>query len=308
MAELSTFRLKDLIAAPFTPLNEDGEINFDLVEPYADYLVQTHFTGIFINGSLAEGLSFTVDERKRLTEAWMKASKGRLEVVVHVGANCIKDAQELSRHAEQTGVAAIAAFTPSYYKPENEEVLVDVMSLIASAAPKTPFYYYDINFCTGLYINAQKFMEMAKKKIPTLRGLKNSSRELPDAHAVTKVEDCHVLIGTDLQYLSCLALGMPGVVVASYLGNVFYDMRSAFDAGNITKARELQDIAHTINNIRAKYGGGINVAKSIFTVLTGIDVGPVRLPLRQMTSDQLEHLKKDVVAANLTGISMPREQ
>jgi len=31
------------------------------------------------------------------------------------------------------------------------EVLVEVMAQIAGAAPKTPFYYYDINFCTGLY-------------------------------------------------------------------------------------------------------------------------------------------------------------
>ncbi|XP_060584747.1 N-acetylneuraminate lyase-like [Ruditapes philippinarum] len=308
MANVSTFRLKELIAAPFTPLNQDGEINYSLLAQYADYMVNTNFTGIFINGSLAEGLSMTLDERKRLAEAWMKASDGRLQVVVHVGTNCIKDAQELARHAEEIKVDAIAAFSPSYYKPENEEVLLEVMSQISSAAPNTPFYYYDINFCTGLYINARKFMEMAKKKIPTLRGLKNSSRELPDAHAVTKVEDCQVLIGTDVQYLSCLALEMPGVVVASYLGNVFSDMRKAFDSGDVTTARKLQNTAEAVNSIRAKYGGGINVAKYIFKILTGMDVGPVRLPLRQMSLDQFENMKKDFNSADLVNISQPREQ
>ena len=37
----------------------------------------------------------TLGERKRLAEEWKKASNGRLQVVVHVGTNCIKDAQEL---------------------------------------------------------------------------------------------------------------------------------------------------------------------------------------------------------------------
>lgn len=50
---------------------------------------------VAVNGSLAEGMSMTLDERKRLAEEWMKASNGRLQVVVHVGANCIKDAKEL---------------------------------------------------------------------------------------------------------------------------------------------------------------------------------------------------------------------
>lgn len=58
-------------------------------------LKQFCFCFVSVNGSLAEGLSLTLDERKQLTEAWFKASKGRLEVIVHVGTNCIKDSQEL---------------------------------------------------------------------------------------------------------------------------------------------------------------------------------------------------------------------
>ena len=42
------------------------------------------------------------------------------------------------------------------------------------------------------------------------------------------------------QYLSCLALGIPGIVVASYLGNLCLDMRTAYHTGELDKARELQ--------------------------------------------------------------------
>lgn len=48
-----------------------------------------------VNGSLSESLSLTLAERKQLTETWLKAAKGRLEVIVHVGSNCLKDSQAL---------------------------------------------------------------------------------------------------------------------------------------------------------------------------------------------------------------------
>ncbi|XP_052263542.1 N-acetylneuraminate lyase-like isoform X4 [Dreissena polymorpha] len=229
------FRLKDMVAAPFTPFTADGEVNYNILDDYADYIVKTNFTGIF-------------------------------------------------------------------------EILVETMSLIAGAAPNTPFYYYDINFFTGLYINIRKFMELAKARIPTLRGLKNSSREIPGSYDCTFVEECQVLVGTDVQYLSYLAHGISGVVVASYLGNLFDDMRRAYQTGDTAKALEHQNIAHKINNIRNKHGGGINVAKAMFKILTGLDAGPVRLPLRSLKADEFNAIRGDLVDAGLTDVSLPTDQ
>lgn len=307
MADLSNYRTPDLIAAPFTPF-KDGDVNFDMIQPYADYLVKTHFKGIFVNGSLGEGMSLTVDERKRLAEAWKKASNGRLTMIVHVGANCIKDSQELARHAESIGADAIAALSPSYHKPENEAVLLDVMAAIASSAPKIPFYYYDINFVTGIYVDVVKFMKMAKDRIPNLKGLKHSSKELPNAHGCSLIDNGHfqVLSGTDIQYLSCLALGLPGVVAVSYLGNLFHDMRTAFDKGDIETARKHQTTAQVINTIKCKQGGGMNTAKAMFRVLTDLDIGPVRLPLRELSKDEVDALHNDFKAAGLIDVAKPR--
>ncbi|XP_052263540.1 N-acetylneuraminate lyase-like isoform X2 [Dreissena polymorpha] len=308
IAQTDGFRLKDMVAAPFTPFTADGEVNYNILDDYADYIVKTNFTGIFVNGTLGEGLSLTLLERKSLAEGWVRASRGRLQIIVHVGATCVRDSQELARHAEEIGATAIAGLSPSYYKPESEEILVETMSLIAGAAPNTPFYYYDINFFTGLYINIRKFMELAKARIPTLRGLKNSSREIPGSYDCTFVEECQVLVGTDVQYLSYLAHGISGVVVASYLGNLFDDMRRAYQTGDTAKALEHQNIAHKINNIRNKHGGGINVAKAMFKILTGLDAGPVRLPLRSLKADEFNAIRGDLVDAGLTDVSLPTDQ
>ncbi|XP_045213992.2 N-acetylneuraminate lyase-like isoform X2 [Mercenaria mercenaria] len=272
MSKLANFHVKEQICAPFTPMKDDGEINHSFVKTYADYLVQTHFTGVFINGSMAEGSSLTLDERKRMAETWIESSDGRLEVIVHVGTNCIKDSQELAKHAEKIGATAIAAFSPSYYKPENE-------------------------------VNTRKFCELAMKKIPSFRGLKHSKREMPSLHDCSMVENLQVLVGTDFQYLSSLVLGVKGIVTASYLGNITYDMRTAFEAGDIEKTRDIQKISHRINNIRFKYGGSARTCKAMFNILSGMDVGPVRLPLRKLTTEEFENMKKDFTDAGLAGIA-----
>ncbi|KAL4239966.1 hypothetical protein ACF0H5_000762 [Mactra antiquata] len=307
MSGIKDFQVKGQICAPFTPMDNDGEIRYGFIKGFADYLAKVHFTGVFINGSMAEGASLTLTERKRLTETWLEAAKGKLEVIVHVGTNCIKDSQELARHAEENGATAIAAFSPCYYKPENEEVLCEVMTVIAAAAPKTPFYFYEINFMTGCHVNTRKFCELAMKKIPTFRGLKHSKREMPSLHDCTMVENLQVLAGTDFQYLSSLVLGVTGIVTSAHLGNIMYDMRTAFEAGDIEKARKIQEIAHKINNIRFKYGGSAATGKAMFTILTGMDIGPVRLPLKPFSKEKFEQMKKDFTDAGLLEYAKPRQ-
>ena len=44
-------------------------------------------------------------------------------------------------------------------------------------------------YVTHFTVNVVKFMEMAKDRIPTLRGLKYSSKELPTAHACSLIDN-----------------------------------------------------------------------------------------------------------------------
>jgi len=47
--------------------------------------------------------------------------------------------------------------------------------------------------------------------------------------------------------------------------------------------------------------------KSVFKILTGIDVGPVRLPLRELTKAEYDAMKKDFDAVDLRDFTMPRK-
>ncbi len=82
---MTNSRLTGLVAAPFTPLRQDGSLNLDMIGRQARALADNHVNGAFICGTTGEGLSLATDERVQVAETWMAAATPALRVIVHVG-------------------------------------------------------------------------------------------------------------------------------------------------------------------------------------------------------------------------------
>ena len=95
----------------------NGDVNMDMIGPYADCLRNQGVMNVYINGTTGEGMSLSVEERKTVTAKWMEVGKMDC-VMTHIGANSIADVKELARHAESVKVNAIATLPPFYYKCE----------------------------------------------------------------------------------------------------------------------------------------------------------------------------------------------
>ena len=50
--------IRDLIAAPFTPFERDGGINFGVIEEYATCLRNQGVKNVYLNGTTGEGNFF----------------------------------------------------------------------------------------------------------------------------------------------------------------------------------------------------------------------------------------------------------
>ena len=110
-------QLTGLTAAAFTPLNNDATLDIDRIPSLVEHLLRDGVSALYVLGSTGEGISLTIHERQQTATAFVKAAASRVPVVVHVGHNCLQEAQTLAMHAQQIGASAISAVPPCYFRP-----------------------------------------------------------------------------------------------------------------------------------------------------------------------------------------------
>ena len=165
-------KIVGLIDAPFTPFDEQGEVNLEPIEAYARMLVKNGLKGVFINGSSGEGYMLTEEERMRLAEEWVRVAPAGFKVIVHVGSCCVKESKRLAEHAQKLGAWGIGAMAPPFPKIGRIEELVKYCEEIAAGAPQLPFYYYHIPAFNGAYLPMTSFLEAVDGRIPNFAGIK----------------------------------------------------------------------------------------------------------------------------------------
>lgn len=292
-------RLRGLIAAPFTPFRPDGALHLEVIPRYAAHLMQNGVSGAFVCGTTGEGPSLTTFERKQVAESWVNSAPSALKVIVHTGHNSLQESKELSAHAQEIGAAATAMIAPSFFKPGNVRDLVECCAEVATAAPALPFYYYHIPSMTGVNLSVPEFLAMAKDRIPNLAGIKFTHESLMDYATAVQLEQGRfdILFGRDEMLLSSLVMGAQGAVGSTYnyLGPIFNELITAYRKGDLETAEACQLKANEIIGIMIRYGG-LSAGKTIMK-LVGVDCGPVRLPLRSLTSEQEAKQAKELEAA-----------
>jgi N-acetylneuraminate lyase len=282
-----------LMAAPHTPMKENGDIHFDQVHLQADHLVKTGVRGAFVCGTTGECQSLTIQERKQLAEAWVSANAGRLVLNVHVGTNSARESAELARHAQKIGADAFSASAPCFFKPASNQELVEYQAEVASGAPDLPFYHYHIPVFSGYSQPVAPFLKIASGKIPNLVGVKYSNPDLADLLACRTGENSRfeVLFGCDEMLLGALAMGVRGAVGSTYnlAANWYLEMMAAVTNGNLALAQGMQQRSVALVRLMNEHGG-IASSKAMMGAL-GVECGPVRTPLRRLTDEQVETLR-----------------
>lgn len=289
-----TTKLRGLVAATHTPFNADGRLNLSAIEKQAGHLLRNGLGTVFIGGSTGESHSLTVEERLALARRWSEVARGStLQLVVHVGSNCLADACALASQAQSLGAAAVSALAPSYFKPQSVEVLVACCGEIAGAAPSLPFYFYDIPTLTGVRFSMPEFLSLAADRIPNLAGIKFTNTDLMAFQQCLSSHEGRFDIpwGVDESFLAALALGATGGVGSSYnfAAAVYHRMMAAFLKGDLITARTEQFRSVQLIELLAGFGY-LAAAKTVMGFL-GVDVGPARLPNTNLTPERSTRLK-----------------
>lgn len=295
-------KIKGLINAPFTPFYENGEVNFEPIETYANMLVKNGLKGVFINGSSGEGYMLTYDERIALAEKWVSVAPEGFKVIVHVGSTVVKDSNKLARHAQEIGAFGIGAMASPFPKVGRIEELVKYCEEIASGAPQLPFYFYHIPALSGVFLPMLPLLEAVDGRIPNFAGIKYTYESIYEYNQCMLYKDgkFDMLHGQDETILPVLAMGgaQGGIGgTTNYNGRELVGILDAWEKGDLVTAREKQNFSQDVINVIVNYRGNIVGGKRIMKLI-GLDLGKNRTPFRNMSDDEEASMKKELEAIN----------
>ena len=293
-------KIKGLIDAPFTPFLPNGDVNLAPIPEYAAMLKKNGLKGVFINGSSGEGYMLTDDERKSLAEAWIAAAPDDFKVIVHVGSCCARASRELARHAAEIGAWGIGAMAPPFPKIGRVEELIKYIEEIAAGAPELPFYYYHIPAFNGAYLSMVELLEKIDGRVPNFAGIKYTFESIYEYNQcrLYKNGKYDMLHGQDETILPSLAMGgaQGGIGgTTNYNGRELVAIIDAWNRGDVEAAREHQNFAQEVINVICNFRGNIVGGKRIMKLI-GLDLGPNRVPFRNMTDDEENEMKRQLEA------------
>ncbi|MEX0321682.1 MAG: dihydrodipicolinate synthase family protein [Puniceicoccaceae bacterium] len=299
-------KTKGFIAAPFTPFDQDHNLDLSKIPAYVEWLTSEDVSGAFVCGTTGEGPSLTTEERIRVAEAWMNAASNGLRIIVHVGHNSLTEAQLLAEHAESIQAGAIGCMPPQFFAPRNVDEVADCCAEVAAAAPNTPFYYYHMPSMSGVSVNVADLLPILENRIPTFVGVKFTYEDIDDYRNCRQYESGRydILFGRDEKLLTAIEAGCTGAVGSTYnfAAPIYFKIFDAYQQGDMESARILQETATAmIDTCISGSWHPIAGFKSIMQ-LVGLDCGPVRLPLppiKESEKNQLEYLLKDLLESDL---------
>lgn len=274
-----------------TPFRADGSINYDKLEELIDFHCDNGTDSIIICGTTGESATMTEAEHLECVRKAVEFTKGRIPVVAGTGSNCTQTAVELSKEAAEAGADGLLVVTP-YYNKCTQQGLIQHYTAIAKEA-KAPIIMYSVASRTGVNIAPETAATLVKN-VDNIVGIKEASGNLSQVAKIMNLTDGNIDLysGNDDQIVPIMSLGGLGVI--SVLANVApketHDICAKYLAGDVKDSAKLQIKAIPLVDALFSEVNPIPVKKAMN--LMGMEVGPLRMPLTEMTEPNAEKLAK----------------
>ena len=238
-----------IATAMVTPFQDNGDIDFEMVERLIEHLLSNGTDSIVVCGTTGESPTLSTEEKLQLIQFTVDKVKKRVPVVAGTGTNNTQQTIELTKKVESLGVDGIMLVAPYYNKP-NQKGLYAHFEAVAKET-SLPIVVYNVPGRTSSNILAST--TIALSKIPNIQVVKEASGDLDQMAEILKNtdEDFRVYSGDDSLTLPLLAIGGHGVIsVASHIvGNEMQAMMKAFEEGRYHDAAKLhQTLLPILNN------------------------------------------------------------
>jgi 4-hydroxy-tetrahydrodipicolinate synthase len=169
-------RLEGVIPAIITPMDQQGKIDYGLLEKQAAYLSEAGVHGFFIGGTTAEGAYLSTEEKREVFKVVRRVIAGKQFLCAAYIQPSTALVLEQMHALEATEPEYVVAVTP-YYLAMRQEDILEHYRRIAAAAP-APLILYNIPGNTHNLIALETVRELSGEK--NVVGIKDSTGNFID--------------------------------------------------------------------------------------------------------------------------------
>lgn len=186
---MTRHRLAGVIAAIATAVDHNSEPDCARCCALARFLLANGCDGLNVLGTTGEATSFSLDQRRRVMNAYRDTGLPLDRLMVGTGAAAVADAVALTRHAAELGFAGALVLPPFYYKGVPDDGLFAYAETIvrSTAARPIPIYLYHFPAQSGLTWHVELVKRLLDSFGTRIVGLKDSSGDMAYARAAASV-------------------------------------------------------------------------------------------------------------------------
>ncbi len=296
MNKYDTKNFRGIFVALNACYNTEDGIDKENVKKLVNWYVDKGVKGLYVCGSTGEGCLLNVEERKAMAEAACEAGKGKVVIIIHVGATATRDSVELAKHAEKCGADATSAVPNIFYNHSEAAIENHWNEIVKSTS--LPFFIYNIPQLTGYTLSDRLLHKLSQN--PQVVGVKNSSEisfQIMSYKALGG-EDFIVFNGPDEQYLAGRVMGADGGIGGTYgpMPELYLMLEEFIVNENMKNAQMLQNEILALIKRLCSFPSMYGANKAVIKIRTGIDPGQPRLPFLPVdpTSPDIIRLAEDI--------------
>ena len=279
-----------------TPFLDENTINYDEFGKIIDHQIANGTDAIVVMGTTGESPTCPEDEHEAAISFCCEYVGGRVPVIAGAGSNDTRTAVKLTKSAKASGADAVLSVTP-YYNKSTQRGLIAHFNAIADC--ECPVILYNVPSRTGMSFTAETYKELSKH--PFINGAKEASGNfslLAEAMALCG-DEMNFWSGNDDQVVPMMSLGAKGVisVASNIIPGVMREMTHLCLDNDFQAASKLQ--IEYMDLIDALFCDVNPIPVKEALNLMGMEAGPVRLPLCELSEKNHERLRAAMAAKGL---------
>lgn len=278
------------MVALVTPMDAQGGLDWDGLSKLVDFHLQEGTNAIVAVGTTGESATLGVAEHVEVIRRVVDQVGGRIPVIAGTGANCTREAIELTANAKSVGADACLLVTPYYNKPTQEGLYRHFRAIAeAVAIPQILYNVPGRTVCDMLPETVERL-----SKVPNIIGIKEATGNLERGREVLErvAKDFLVYSGDDPTAVELILMGGKGniSVTANVVPRAMSDLCAAAARGEAALARAMNERLMPLHKALFLESNPIPVKWALHEM--GLIPDGIRLPLTWLSSSCHEPLRQ----------------